>query len=123
MKQLLVAAHGSRRASSNEDLSALVASVTPNLGENFDGVSAAFLEFASPSIEEKLTELFEQDATEVVVLPYFLSAGNHVVRDIPNIVDSVMSEFPGKKVNLLSHIGAFEAMSGVIVAASQLAKD
>jgi hypothetical protein len=34
-----------------------------------------------------------------------------------------MSEFPGKKVNLLSHIGAFEAMSGVIVAASQLAKD
>ena len=117
MKKLLIVAHGSRRTSSNEELKVLVAKVSGNLGLSFDGVGAAFLEFASPSIEEVLTDFFNGQATEVVILPYFLSAGNHVARDIPEEVQKVLDQWPDKKITVLPHVGALDAMAGVIVEA------
>ena len=117
MKQLLIAAHGSRRASSNDELKLLVEKVTANLGVSFDGVEVAFLEFASPSIERALADFFNGQTTEVVVLPYFLSAGNHVVKDIPLEIQKVLDQWPDKKITVLPHIGALDAMAGVIVEA------
>ena len=115
MKQLLIAAHGSRRASSNNELKLLVEKVSANLGETFDGVKVAFLEFASPSIERVLVDFFNGQTTEVVVLPYFLSAGNHVVKDIPLKIQKVLDQWPDKKITVLPHIGALDVMVSVIV--------
>ncbi len=56
---------------------------------------------------------------KVVVLPYFLSAGNHVVMDIPQEIEKVLCHWPDKKITVLPHIGAFDAMVSVIVEASQ----
>lgn len=117
MKQLLIAAHGSRRESSNDELKALVAKVSANLGVAFAGVELAFLEFASPSIESVLVDFFNGKTTEVVVLPYFLSAGNHVVQDIPREIHKVLDQWPDKKITVLPHIGALDAMANVIVEA------
>jgi sirohydrochlorin ferrochelatase len=121
MKQLLIAAHGSRRASSNEELKLLVKKASINLGVSFDGVEVAFLEFASPSIESVLVDFFKGPTTEVVILPYFLSAGNHVVKDIPQEVQKVLDQWPDKKVTVLPHIGALDTMAGVIVEACKSA--
>jgi sirohydrochlorin ferrochelatase len=119
MRQLLIAAHGSRRESSNDELKVLVSKVSLELGMAFDGVQVAFLELASPSIESVLNDFFNADTKEVVVLPYFLSAGNHVVMDIPQEVEKVLCHWPDKKITVLPHIGAFDAMVSVIVEASQ----
>ena len=115
MKQLLIAAQGSRRASSNDELKLLVEKVSGNLGVAFDGVKVAFLEFASPSIERVLVNFFNGQTTEVVVLPYFLSAGNHVVKDIPLEIQKVLDQWPDKKITVLPHIGALDVMASVIV--------
>jgi|TARA_B110000285_G_scaffold122576_1_gene138556 sirohydrochlorin ferrochelatase len=117
MKQLLIAAHGSRRTSSNDELKLLVEKVSANLGETFDGVKVAFLEFASPSIERALVDLFNSQTREIVVLPYFLSAGNHVVNDIPREIQKALDQWPDKTITVLPHIGALDAMAGVIVEA------
>ena len=50
MKHLLVAVHGSRRESSNDELRLLGAKVSASLGVAWHGVKVAFLEFASPSV-------------------------------------------------------------------------
>ena len=97
MKQLLIAAHGSRRASSNDKIRAPGARVSANLGGAFERVEVAFLEIASPTIESVLAELVSGEATEVVVLPYFLSAGNHVVQNIPREIEKVLAQWPDKK--------------------------
>lgn len=119
MKQLLIAAHGSRRASSNDEIKALGAKVSVNLGGLFDRVEVAFLEIASPSIESVLVELVNSKADELVVLPYFLSAGNHVVQDLPREIQKVLDQWPNKKITLLPHIGALDAMALVITEACQ----
>ena len=72
------------------------------------------MEFASPSIENTLVELFNDNVTEVIVLPYFLSAGNHVVRDIPEEINKVLAQWPNKKITLLPHIGTLDSMVGSI---------
>ncbi|MCO4837747.1 MAG: CbiX/SirB N-terminal domain-containing protein [Oceanospirillaceae bacterium] len=119
MKQLLIAAHGSRRESSNDEVRALVAQVADNLGVAFDGVEVAFLELATPSVESVLSELFKGQTKEVVLLPYFLSAGIHVVKDIPEEIDKALSLWPDKKITVLPHIGAFDVMASVIAKACQ----
>ena len=117
MKHLLIAAHGSRREASNEELKQLGIKVSAMLGVANNQVDVAFLEFAAPSIENALLGLFNNHATEVLVLPYFLSAGNHVVRDIPEELDKVLAQWPDKKITLLPHIGALDSMVGAIAGA------
>ena len=117
MKKLLIAAHGSRLSSSNDELQLLVEKVSANLDVAFDGVEVAFLEFASPSIDNVLVEFFKSQATEVVVLPYFLSAGIHVMNDIPREIQKALDQWPDKKITVLPHIGALDTMASVIVEA------
>jgi sirohydrochlorin ferrochelatase len=117
MKKLLIAAHGSRLSSSNDELQLLVEKVSANLDDAFDGVEVAFLEFASPSIDNVLVDFFKSQATEVVVLPYFLSAGIHVMNDIPREIQKALDQWPDKKITVLPHIGALDTMASVIVEA------
>jgi sirohydrochlorin ferrochelatase len=67
MKHLLIAAHGSRREASNEELKQLGIKVSAMLGVANNQVDVAFLEFAAPSIENALLGLFNNHATEVLV--------------------------------------------------------
>jgi len=117
MKKLLIAAHGSRLSSSNDELQLLVEKVSANLDVAFDGVEVAFLEFASPSLDNVLVDFFKSQATEVVVLPYFLSAGIHVMNDIPREIQKALDQWPDKKITVLPHIGALDTMASVIVEA------
>ena len=42
---------------------------------------------------------------EVVVLPYFLSAGRHVVEDIPDEVAKVTALFPKVSIHIAPYLG------------------
>ena len=53
-----------------------------------------------------LREAIAAGATEVVVLPYFLSAGRHVVTDIPGEVNIVRAESPEVEITLSPYLGA-----------------
>ena len=77
MTSLLIIAHGSRRAASNDEVRALAAAVRTQPGQAYAHVDAAFLELAEPSIATGLAELAAKGATEIVAFPYFLAAGTH----------------------------------------------
>jgi len=76
---LLLIAHGSRQAEANDDLHHVAASLRQR-GHAI--VEAAFLELAEPGIDEGGARCVAQGATCVVLVPYFLSAGVHVRRDL-----------------------------------------
>lgn len=105
MKALLLVAHGSRRQASNDEVRALTEAVREE-NIDFDVVSCAFLELAEPSIPDGLRLLIGQGAEDIVVLPYFLSAGRHVVEDIPREVQVVTGEFPGVQIHQAPYLGA-----------------
>ena len=115
MKSLLVIAHGSRRNSSNDEVRRLVERIAENSRSIFDDVSAAFLELAEPSIPDGLEQAIERGAKEVVVFPYFLAAGRHVVEDIPAEVDPVINKYPHVNVRIASHLGHSHALPDIII--------
>lgn len=117
MKQLLIVAHGSRRKASNQEVKILASQVALRLNLPDTAVQAAFLELASPSIGEAIDACFQQGCSELTVLPYFLSAGTHVVGDVPAEIAQAQNKWPDKSITLLPHIGAAEAMIGLIAQA------
>ena len=106
MKGLLLVAHGSRRAESNDEVRQLVHQLEASAGEKFDLVASAFLELADPSIPDGLRAMIRAGVGEVTVLPYFLSAGRHVVTDIPGEVNIVRAESPEIEITLAPYLGA-----------------
>ncbi len=77
---LLLIAHGSREVAANQDLHHLAAQLRKH--GRYGIVEASFLELAEPNIEQGGDRCMELGATTVILVPYFLSAGVHVRRDL-----------------------------------------
>lgn len=115
MKALLLIAHGSRRAQSNEEVAELADILRVTSQQDYALVKHAFLELAEPSIEAAIDQCVEAGVTELVVFPYFLSAGRHVAEDVPAEIEQAESRHPELSVRLLPHIGALEKMPQLIL--------
>ena len=77
---VLLIAHGSRQPSANDDLHELAARLSAS-GEH-PIVEACFLELAEPDIPTGGSRCVARGATLVLMVPYFLSAGVHLRRDL-----------------------------------------
>jgi sirohydrochlorin ferrochelatase len=115
MRHLLLVAHGSRREASNEEIRQLAASLAPRAKGHFDRVSCAFLEIAEPSIPQGIDAAVRSGAGEVVVLPYFLSAGRHVAEDIPREVEGKQREYPQIRIQVTPYLGLAEGVPEILL--------
>lgn len=115
MKALLIVAHGSRRKESNEEVRRLANRIKENAGPAFDLVMGAFLEISSPQIDSAVADLIDEGATEIKVFPYFLSAGTHVVSDIPRLIKEEKENHPQVHFEMLPHMGALQGISTLIL--------
>ena len=105
MRALLIVAHGSRRAASNDEVRALTEQLRPQAETEFGYVACAFLELADPLIADGLEQCLQAGAEKVILLPYFLSAGRHVTQDIPNIVAEFIAAQPGLNIRIAPYLG------------------
>lgn len=115
MKTLLLIAHGSRRAASNDEVRQLTQRLNAFGAPGFSGVETAFLELAHPSIPEGLADCVAKGASEIVVFPYFLAAGTHVANDIPEAIQAFQAAHPQIKVTLTRHLGDSDLLPQAIL--------
>lgn len=115
MKALLLIAHGSRREASNEEVRELADRVAQVAAGHFDLVVPAFLELADPDIPGGVDRCVAAGATEVNVVPYFLSAGRHVARDIPEQLDLARRNHPGLVLQQNNYLGRHEAIADILL--------
>jgi sirohydrochlorin ferrochelatase len=119
MKYLLLIAHGSRRQGANEEIARLAESIAARADNDYDGVLPAFLELAEPSIHQGIKRCVELGAEHIVVMPYFLAAGNHVNKDIPGEIACARVGAPAVKIEISQYLGASEAMAGLVLDCSR----
>jgi sirohydrochlorin ferrochelatase len=93
---IVVFAHGSRIESANDAVRA-VASELARAG-NFDRVDAAFLELGQPDLDTAVTSLAAAGYGRVVIIPYFLTLGLHLERDLPEITKRITQAHPQVEV-------------------------
>jgi sirohydrochlorin ferrochelatase len=118
VKALLIVAHGSRRAESNDEVRALTRVVAERASTQYDKVDCAFLELAEPLIPDGIEALVKVGADEITVVPYFLSAGRHVVEDIPAEVAKV--KLPdGVGVHIAPYVGESDTMVELLLTQGQ----
>ncbi|HSG61422.1 MAG TPA: CbiX/SirB N-terminal domain-containing protein [Pseudomonadales bacterium] len=110
MHALLVIAHGSRRAASNQEVMDLAQRLAEKLEGKYQHIAAGFLEMAEPDIAQTMQACIDAGATHIDVLPYFLSAGRHVVTDVPEDVHKVAAQYPHITVNILPYVGSVPSM-------------
>ncbi len=113
-RALIIVAHGSRKDSSNEEVKALGEKVKSLQNKHYAFVMTAFLEFAAPSLEESMLSCVEKGVSEIVILPYFLASGNHVTRDIPEVVEKIQTAHPQIKITLKEHLGSSPGMVNLL---------
>ena len=115
MNILLLVAHGSRREESNLEVEALSKKMIEYNTNDFDQIMPAFLEFASPSIPEAIEKCSEIGALNVTVLPYFLSAGVHINRDIPGEVKDASVDFPNLNITISNYFGSRDEIAELLM--------
>ena len=111
---VLLIAHGSRRAEANADLVRLAEILAER--RSYPIVEIAYLELASPTIPEGARACVARGATCVLMLPYFLSAGAHVVEDLERFRTELAAEFPGVVFRLCPPLGLHPLIVDVVLA-------
>ena len=122
MKAILLVAHGSRRKQSNDEVFFLAEKLRNNHPQQYDIVNAAFLELAKVLIPDGIKQCVNDGATSIIILPYFLNSGRHVVEDIPNIVSSVADQYPDINITIAPHLGASSLMMDLLIASADAAR-
>jgi len=122
---LIIVAHGSRNKESAQQVAALCQKISEkaqNLsdqnksGQNkFNMVAHAFLQFASPLLEETIEDLVQRGACRIVVFPFFIAAGSHLLQDIPEAVEKADKAYPGVEFSITRHLGGIEAIEDIIL--------
>lgn len=110
---VLLIAHGSRRQSANDDLVQL-AELLRRTGK-YGIVETAYLELASPDIPMGGHACVEQGARHVKLLPYFLSAGTHVVEDLQRHRDELSQRYPNVGFELCPPLGLHPLMVEIVL--------
>lgn len=99
----ILLAHGSRDGKWREWFEQFAASLAGSLGEG--RVRAAYLQLASPTLLEAVTAAAEEGFRQIAVLPLFISAGGHVMRDVPLQVSAVQEKWDDLEITVLPRVG------------------
>lgn len=111
---VVIAAHGSRRPGGlpEVELEAIARMVRDRSGEI---VKYGALQFTRPTVEEAMSEAVAEGAERIVVVPLFIFAGNHVARDLPEILAKLRVAHPSVDIAWAPHIGADERLADIVV--------
>ncbi|MDX1488717.1 MAG: CbiX/SirB N-terminal domain-containing protein [Acidiferrobacterales bacterium] len=111
MKTLVLLAHGSRHRATADEVAVLATSIAATTKCD---VRHAFLEINRPTLIDTIAQAVEDGAKRITVLPLFVNTGNHIVRDLPQLIAEARERFPSVRLELLRHIGAHPGYTGLV---------
>lgn len=118
---ILLIAHGSRRPEANADLVEVARMLGLRLPDHF--IEIAYLELTEPTIPQGLERCRQRGANQIRMLPYFLSAGSHVTRDLEAYRQGFRGEHPEILCELCPPLGLHPKLIDVLVERVQRSPD
>ena len=102
-RAVLLVGHGSKIEGSDEAMNQVIDELCKR--DSATLFQSAFLELQSPNIPDGINLCIEQGADEVIIVPYFVQTGKHVIRDIPHIIDEAKALHPKIFIVLANYLG------------------
>jgi|SRR5215469_627562 sirohydrochlorin ferrochelatase len=107
MTGIVVFAHGSRVESANQAVRD-VATQLASTGR-FD-VEPAFLELGKPDLTGAVELLVSRGAVRIVVIPYFLTMGTHLHRDLPRLAADAAKRYGNVEIHVTAPLDGHPAL-------------
>jgi sirohydrochlorin ferrochelatase len=108
---IIVFGHGSRIESANESVREAARELARAGG--FEHVEPAFLELGEPDLEKAVLRLMAGGVHQIRVVPYFLTLGTHLERDLPRMVRDINNKYSGLQIEVTPPL---EGHPGLILA-------
>lgn len=112
MRGIIILAHGSKlrdemSKSIVEELQSQMKNIAEAVRENggWDVIDVAYLQFCQPNLHQSIESLVKKGCRKIAVVPFFLSSGNHVLRDIPDLVKQQEERYSGVEFVITKSLG------------------
>ena len=105
---IAIFANGSAIEPANDSVRAVTRAFAAAGG--FELVEAAFLELGQPPLAAAVERLIAGGAGRIVVVPYFLTLGKHLQRDLPRIVSEISKTHNGIPITVTAPLDGHPAM-------------
>ncbi len=109
---ILLIGHGSRVAEANNALHAVADMVRGRDGN--DIVEVCFREQHAPNIQKGIDRCVDLGAERVLLYPYFLFAGAHVLEDLPAEMAEAALRHPGLQLAMGEPLGAHPKLGEIV---------
>lgn len=109
----IIFAHGSRIETANEAVRTVAAKFARAGG--YGHVEAAFLELGQPDLEGAVALLAGRGLQHVVVIPYFLTLGTHLERDLPKLAAQAAAAHPGVDLRVTPPLDGHAALVEILL--------
>jgi sirohydrochlorin ferrochelatase len=106
MTGFIVFAHGSRVESANQ----AVRDVVARMAAESHVVEAAFLELGEPDLSGATERLIARGVSSIIVIPYFLTLGTHLQRDLPRLVEKAARQHGGIPMEVTAPLDGHPAL-------------
>ncbi len=104
----IVFAHGSSVASANDAVRAVASEFARR--EGYSSVEVAFLEGGRPDLAGAVDVLANRGIRDIVVIPYFLTLGTHLQRDLPKLVEHARAAHAGVRIEVTPPLDGHPAL-------------
>jgi sirohydrochlorin ferrochelatase len=118
---IILFAHGSRVEEANQSVHQLAQKVE-EVGP-YAYVRAAFLELGHPDLPKAIREAADAGLRRVIVVPYFLTMGIHLRRDLPKLVQAAKQNHPDFELEVGHSLEGHPLMPALILSRVQEALD
>jgi len=109
---ILLIGHGSRVAEANDALHAIAEMVREQNPETV--VEVAFREMHAPNIQLGIDRCVDQGARRILLYPYFLFSGAHVLEDLPEEIDNARQRHEGLQMVLGEPLGVHPKLAEIV---------
>ncbi len=110
---ILLFAHGSSVAEANQGVHDLARQVEALGACSY--VRAAFLELAQPDLGTAVADAAQAGVRRLIIIPYFLTMGIHLRRDLPNLVAPERQKHPGLDIEIGQPLEGHPLMPSIIL--------
>lgn len=89
----------------------------------YEAVETAFLEAGRPDLRGAVEILASRGIQQVIVIPYFLTLGMHLQRDLPRLVEELRAGHPGMEIRVTAPLDGHPALIDALVGRAREASE
>lgn len=110
---ILLMAHGSRISEANHAVHEIAEMVKQMTG--YDIVEVSFREQHAPNIQKGIDACVARGAERILLIPYFLYMGAHVLEDLPAELEEARERYPRVEMAMGKHLGVHRKLAEIVV--------